>query len=89
MKSNHCVYNDAYILVRGNITIAGDNGAQAAFKNCAPFIKCITKNGFGLWFYGLWFYSKNKANNFNADISTNNALKSFEYKIKVVGDIET
>ena len=37
----------------------------------------------------LWFYSKNKANNFNADISTNNALKSFDYKIKVVGDIET
>ena len=37
-------YNDAYILVIGNITIAGHNLAtQVAFKNCAPFTKCITK----------------------------------------------
>ena len=31
LKSNLCAFNDAYILVK------------AAFKNCAPFIKCITK----------------------------------------------
>ena len=43
LKSNFCDYNDAYILVRANITIAGDNGTQVAFKNCAPFIKYITK----------------------------------------------
>ena len=43
LKSNHCDYNDAYILVRGNITIAGNNGTQVVFKNCVPFIKCITK----------------------------------------------
>ena len=43
LKSNLCDYNGAYILVRGNIIIAGNNGTQAAFKNCAPFIKCITK----------------------------------------------
>ena len=42
-KSNLCNLNDAYILVKYNITIAGRNLAiEAAFKNCAPFIKCIT-----------------------------------------------
>ena len=43
LKSNLCHYNDAYILVRGNITIIGHQVTQAAFKNCAPFTKCITK----------------------------------------------
>ena len=43
LKSNFCPHNDAYILVRGDITILGDNGAEVAFKNCAPIIKCITK----------------------------------------------
>ena len=32
LKSNPCDYNDAYILVRRDITIAGDNGTQVAFK---------------------------------------------------------
>ena len=44
LKFNLCDYNDAYILVRGDITIAGHNLAtQVAFKNYAPFTKCITK----------------------------------------------
>ena len=43
MFSNLCDYNDAYILVRGNIVIAGNVAAWVAFKNCAPFTKCITK----------------------------------------------
>ena len=43
-KSSLCDYNDAYILVRCDITIVGDNGTEVVFKNCAPFIKCITKN---------------------------------------------
>ena len=30
LKSNLCDYNDAYILVEGNITIVGDNGAEVA-----------------------------------------------------------
>ena len=29
--------------VRGDINIAGDNETKVAFKNCAPFIKCIPK----------------------------------------------
>ena len=43
LKSNLCDYNDAYILVRGDITIIGHQVTQVAYKNCAPFIKCITK----------------------------------------------
>ena len=31
------------ILVRGNITIAGNIAVRVAFKNWAPFTKCITK----------------------------------------------
>ena len=43
IKSNLCDYSDAYILVIGNITAAGgDANARVAFKNCAPFTKCIT-----------------------------------------------
>ena len=43
LKSNLCDYNDAYILLRGNITIIGHQVTQVAFKNCAPFTKCVTK----------------------------------------------
>ena len=44
MKSNLCHYNNAYIIVRGDIIILGRNQtSEVASKNCAPFIKCITK----------------------------------------------
>ena len=43
LQSNIWDNNDAYILVRGNITTIGDNGKQVAFKNYAPFIMCIPK----------------------------------------------
>ena len=54
LRSNLCDYADAYILVKGNITIteAGDNDAVkwldernkgVIFKNCAPFTTCIRK----------------------------------------------
>ena len=54
LKSSLCDYSDAYILVKGTITIAGE-GADAAtrhaderdkgiaIKNCAPFINCISE----------------------------------------------
>ena len=38
LKSNLCDYNDAYILVKGNITIAGNIAAQVVLNICAPFI---------------------------------------------------
>ena len=54
LRSNLCDNVDSYILAKGTITItgAGDDAAarQAderdkgiAFKNCAPFTKCISR----------------------------------------------
>ena len=54
LRSNLCEYADAYILVKGTITITGAEDAAAArqadkkdkgviFKNCAPFTKCINR----------------------------------------------
>ena len=43
LKSNICDYNDAYILVNGDITIRAVDTAQVAFKICTPFTKFITK----------------------------------------------
>ena len=43
LKSNLCDYNDAYILVTGNITVVAAYATQVAFKNCATFATCITK----------------------------------------------
>ena len=54
LKSSLCDYSDAYILVKGKITIAGTGNDAAArqadernkgviFKNCAPFINCISE----------------------------------------------
>ena len=43
LKSNLCDYNNAYILVRGNITIIGHQTTAEPFKNCGPFTKCSTK----------------------------------------------
>ena len=43
IKSNLCDHSDAYILVTGDITAAGvDANTKGAFKNCAPFTKCVT-----------------------------------------------
>ena len=44
LESTLCDYFDAYVLVTGNITIAGsDVDRKATFKNCAPFTKCRTQ----------------------------------------------
>ena len=54
LRSNLCDYADAYILVKGTITIAGVGDAAAArwtdernksvvFKKCATFTKCIIR----------------------------------------------
>ena len=43
IKSGLCDYSDACILVTENITVTGgDANTRVAFKNCAPFTKCIT-----------------------------------------------
>ena len=44
LKSDLCDYNDAHILVKGDIVTTAHNiPTQVAFKNCTPFIKYITK----------------------------------------------
>ena len=52
LRSSLCEYSDAYILVKGNISINNTVGAGAAannvnkkviFKNCSPFTNCISK----------------------------------------------
>ena len=54
LRSNLCDFSDAYIFVKGNITITGDgynnNETQedeinkgATFRNWAPFVKCISR----------------------------------------------
>ena len=52
LMSSLCDYSDAYILVKGNISVNNNAGAGAAlnnigkkviFKNCAPFTNCISK----------------------------------------------
>ena len=43
LKFDLCDCDDAYILVRGDIDITGENGNQELFKNWAPLIKCIMK----------------------------------------------
>ena len=52
LRSDLCDYSDAYILVKGTITVTkgfnndANNNAydgKLAFKNNAPFISCISK----------------------------------------------
>ena len=54
LKSSLRDYSDAYILAKGTITITGAGADAAArqtdernkgvaFKNCAPFINCISE----------------------------------------------
>ena len=44
LESSLCDHSDVYILVTGNIAVAGaDNNTKVAFKNCAPFILCKTE----------------------------------------------
>ena len=52
LRSSLCNYSDAYILVKGNITVnntaaadadANSTNKKVIFKNCAPFTRCISK----------------------------------------------
>ena len=52
LRSSICDYSDAYILVKGNITVssnagvvadANNNNKKVISKNCAPFTNCISK----------------------------------------------
>ena len=47
LQSDLCDYSDAYIVIKGTITVADSNDRnyrkELAFKNNAPFISCISK----------------------------------------------
>ena len=47
MRLDLCDFSDAYIVVKGTITVTNPNNAKrnkaVAFKNNAPFINCISK----------------------------------------------
>ena len=52
LKASLCDYSDAYILVKGTITVNNTSAAGAAasntnkkviFKNCAPFTNCTSE----------------------------------------------
>ena len=52
IKSSLCDYSDAYVLIKGTITVnntaatsanANNANKKVIFKNCAPFTNCITK----------------------------------------------
>ena len=48
LRSDLCDFSDAYIVVKEDITLEGENNANKhnknlVFKNKAPFINCITK----------------------------------------------
>ena len=52
VKSSLCDYNDAYILVKGEITVddtwatgaaANNTNKKVIFKKCAPFINCVSE----------------------------------------------
>ena len=73
-RSDLCDYSDAYIIVKGTITVTNPNDAnknkEVTFKNDAPFINCISKiNGIEIDnaedldvlmpMYNLLEYSKN------------------------------
>ena len=74
LRSDLCDFSDAYIVVKGDITVTNPNNAKrnkaVAFKNNAPFINCISKiNGIkidnaedldvAMHMYNLLEYSKN------------------------------
>ena len=56
LKSSLCAYSDAYILVKGTITVnntasanadANNTNKNVIFKNCAPFTNCISETNNG------------------------------------------
>ena len=74
LRSSLCDYSDAYILVKGNITVnntadgaaTNNTNKKVIFKNCAPFTNCISKinnaqidNNIVMPIYNLIEYSDN------------------------------
>ena len=43
LKSSLCDYSDAYIVVKGTISVVNTADAEVIFKNCAPFTDYISE----------------------------------------------
>ena len=59
LRPDLCDFNDAYIVVKGTITVVRPSDAKGnkvvAFKNNAPFINCISKiNGVKMIMQKIW-----------------------------------
>ena len=81
LKSSLCDYSDAYILVKGTITIAGagddaetrqadERDKGVAFKNCAPFTMYNLieySNNYAKTSGSLWQYFRDEPNDNLAD----------------------
>ena len=106
LRTDLCDFSDAYIVVEGNITVTERNepkrNKRVAFKNNAPFIKCISKingiqidNAIVISMYNLRQYSKNyrkttgKLWNYYRDKPSNHLSsnsESFKYKTSITGN---
>ena len=80
LRSDLCVYSDAYVWVKGKITVTNENNnanfnKELTLKNNEPFISCISKINNELvenaedldiiiLMYNLLEYSKNYEKNF-------------------------
>ena len=85
LRSDLCDFSDAYILVKGDITLEGNNDANKrnknlTFKNNAPFINCIWKINGVKKTGSLWNYYRGEPSN---PLSTNS--ESFKYKTSILG----
>ena len=96
LRSDLCDYNDAYIVVKGIVTVRERNKVDIenrflSFKNNAPFTSCISKiNNLDIVIsmYNLIEYSKNYSKtsdtlwNYYKDIPTDPITDSASFKYK-------
>ena len=125
IKSSLCDYSDAYIHIKGTITVnntatagadANNTNKKVIFKSCAPFTNSISEindtdidnakdidivmpmynlieysDNYSKTFRSLWQYTKDipAVNNNNAivDFTNNNLTDSFNFKVKITGQI--
>ena len=101
IEPNLCDYSDAYILVTGDIKVAGVTAnTHVAFKNCVPFTRCVTHINpdhvetaenldIIILMYNLIEYSKRDESPINGSENPSNVAldssKSFKYKASLLG----
>ena len=95
LKSNFCGYSDAYILVKGNISVTAAPITPANFKNSAPITKCLTKiNGatiddaenldFVMSVYNLIEYSSNYSEKQNFMVLLNQLILIITFQTLII-----